>query len=128
LTELRLYAPGVLLTVTGVATSLFSVKTTWILTLISVKSQKFALLRGIRYIVSSLLIKSPFVYKYIVSLTKQDYFTMNNKDFTIPKNLLLNWLYSTERNVSLNELGKWLENNTSGQYKLVKNNIKTEAA
>jgi hypothetical protein len=25
-------------------------------------------------------------------------------------------------------LGKWLENNTSGQYKLVKNNIKTEAA
>jgi hypothetical protein len=53
---------------------------------------------------------------------------MNNKDFTIPKNLLLNWLYSTERNVSLDELGKWLENNTSGQYKLVKNNIKTEAA
>jgi hypothetical protein len=32
------------------------------------------------------------------------------------------------RNVSLDELGKWLENNTSGQYKLVKNNIKTEAA
>ena len=72
--------------------------------------------------------KSPLVYKYIVSLTKQDYSTMNNKDFTIPKNLLLNWLYSTERNVSLDELGKWLENNTSGQYKLVKNNIKTEAA
>ena len=46
--------------------------------------------------VSSLLIKSPLVYKYIVSLTKQDCFTMNNKDFTIPKNLLLNWLYSTE--------------------------------
>lgn len=113
MTGLRLYAPGVLLTVTGVATSLFSVKTTWILTLISVKLLKFALLRDIRY---------------IVSLTKQDYSTMNNKDFTIPKNLLLNWLYSTERNVSLNELGKWLENNTSGQYKLVKNNIKTEAA
>ena len=53
---------------------------------------------------------------------------MNNKDFTIPKNMLLNWLYSTERNVSLDELGKWLENNTNGQYKLVKNNIKTEAA
>jgi hypothetical protein len=81
-----------------------------------------------RYMVSSLLIKAPLFYKYIVSLTKQDCFTMNNKDFTIPKNLLLNWLYSTERNVSLDELGKWLENNTSGQYKLVKNNIKTEAA
>jgi hypothetical protein len=52
---------------------------------------------------------------------------MNNKDFTIPKNMLLNWLYSTERNVSLDELGKWLENNTSGQYKLVKCNINTES-
>ena len=113
MTGLRLYAAGVLLTITGAVTSLFSVKTTWILILISVKLLKFALLRDIRY---------------IVSLTKQDYSTMNNKDFTIPKNLLLNWLYSTERNVSLNELGKWLENNTSGQYKLVKNNIKTEAA
>ena len=78
--------------------------------------------------VSSLLIKSPLVYKYIVSLTKQDYSTMNNIDFTIPKNLLLNWLYSSDRNVSLDKLGKWLENNTGGQYKLVKNNIKTEAA
>ena len=128
MTVLRLYALGVLLTVTGVATSLFSVKTTWILTLISVKSQKFALLGDIRYMVNSIPVKSPLLYKYIVSLTKQDCFTMNNKDFTIPKNLLLNWLYSTERNVSLDELGKWLENNTSGQYKLVKNNIKTEAA
>ena len=118
----------VLLTAREEDTDLFSVKTTWILTLISVKLLKFALLRGIRYMVSSLLIKSPLVYKYIVSLTKQDCFTMNNKDFTIPKNMLLNWLYSTERNVSLDELGKWLENNTSGQYKLVKNNIKTEAA
>ena len=54
--------------------------------------------------------------------------TMDNKDFTIPKNLLLNWLYSSDRNVSLDKLGKWLENNTGGQYKLVKNNIKTEAA
>jgi len=53
---------------------------------------------------------------------------MDNKDFTTPKNLLLNWLYSSERNISLDELGKWLEHNTSGQYKLVKNNIKTEAA
>jgi hypothetical protein len=41
--------------------------------------------------------------------------------------LLLNWLYSSDRNVSLDKLGKWLENNTSGQYKLVKNNIKEAA-
>ena len=78
--------------------------------------------------VNSIPVKSPLVYKYIVSLIKQDCFTMNNKDSTIPKNLLLNWLYSTERNVSLDKLGKWLENNTGGQYKLVKNNIKTEAS
>ena len=50
---------------------------------------------------------------------------MNNKDFTIPKNLLLNWLYSSEKNVSSNKLGKWLELNTNGQYKLV--NTDTEA-
>jgi hypothetical protein len=44
---------------------------------------------------------------------------MNNKDSTIPKNLLLNWLYSSNKNVSLDKLGKWLELNTNGKYKLV---------
>jgi N-acetylglutamate synthase/N-acetylornithine aminotransferase len=39
---------------------------------------------------------------------------------TIPKNILLNWLYSTDRHVSIDKLGDWLENNTNGQYKLVK--------
>ena len=53
---------------------------------------------------------------------------MDNNNFTIPQNMLLNWLYSSDRNASLDKLGKWLENNTRGQYKLVKNNIKTEAA
>ena len=53
---------------------------------------------------------------------------MNNKDFTIPKNLLLNWLYSTERNVSLDELGKWLELNTNGKYKLIDTDTQIQSA
>ena len=62
LTITRLYAPGVLLTVTGAGINLFSVKMTWTLTLISVKLLKFALLEGIRYM-GSILIKSPLLYK-----------------------------------------------------------------
>lgn len=71
----------------------------------------------------------PLEYVKPANINKEELLPkMDNNNFTIPKNLLLNWLYSTERNVSLDELGKWLENNTSGQYKLVKNNIKAEAA
>ena len=40
-------------------------------------------------------------------------------DITIPKHLLLNWLYSTDRSVSIEKLSAWLEYNTSGQCKLV---------
>jgi len=50
---------------------------------------------------------------------------MDNKDFTIPKNLLLNWLYSSDRNVSLDKLEKWLELNTGGKYKLVDTDAQT---
>jgi len=50
---------------------------------------------------------------------------MNNKDFTIPKNLLLNWLYSSEKNISLDKLGKWLQQNTGGKYKLVDTDTQT---
>jgi len=49
---------------------------------------------------------------------------MNNKGSTLPKNMILNWLYSADMHVSIEKLGSWLENNTGGQYKLVKNNIK----
>jgi len=52
---------------------------------------------------------------------------MNNKGSTLPKNMILNWLYSAEMHVSLDKLGQWLENNTGGEYKLVKNNIKLES-
>lgn len=41
---------------------------------------------------------------------------------TIPKNIILNWLYSTDRHVSLEKLGNFLEENTDGQYKLIKTN------
>jgi hypothetical protein len=41
-------------------------------------------------------------------------------DITIPKHLLLNWLYSTDKAVSIDKLAAWLEHNTSGQYKLLR--------
>ena len=47
---------------------------------------------------------------------------------TIPKNKILNWLYSTDRHVSIEKLGSWIENNTDGQYKLVKNNTNKDFA
>ena len=50
------------------------------------------------------------------------------EDVTIQKNKILNWLYSTDRHVSIEKLGSWLENNTDGQYKLVKNNINKDCA
>jgi hypothetical protein len=45
---------------------------------------------------------------------------MNNTDPTIRKNLLLNWLYMTKQEVSLVELGCWIEAKTEGEYSLVK--------
>ena len=44
---------------------------------------------------------------------------MDNNNFTISKNLLLNWLYSSDRHIPLDKLGKWIELNTGGKYKLV---------
>ena len=34
---------------------------------------------------------------------------------TIPKNTILNWLYATDRHVSLSKLGSWLEEQTGGK-------------
>lgn len=51
----------------------------------------------------------------------------NNKDYTIPKNLLLNWLYSTDRNISMDKPGQWLEQNTSRKYKLVDTDSQTQS-
>ena len=44
---------------------------------------------------------------------------MNKEGSTLPKNMILNWLYSAEMHVPLDKLGKWLEQNTNGKYKLV---------
>ena len=44
---------------------------------------------------------------------------MNDKTATLPKNTILNFLYSTDRQVSLELLGNWLEKHTEGRYKLV---------
>lgn len=38
---------------------------------------------------------------------------------TIPKNKILDFLYSTDRNVSLIKLGNWIESNTDGKFKIV---------
>ena len=53
---------------------------------------------------------------------------IEQKANTIPKNKILNWLYSTDRHVSIEKLGSWIENNTDGQYKLVKNNTNKDFA
>jgi hypothetical protein len=42
--------------------------------------------------------------------------------YTINKSLLLNWLYSADKDLSLEELGRWIEAKTDGTYKLVRNN------
>ena len=44
---------------------------------------------------------------------------MNKGSLTLPKNMILNWLYSADMHVSLDKLGKWLEQSTNGKYKLV---------
>jgi hypothetical protein len=38
---------------------------------------------------------------------------------TIRKNKILDFLYSTDRHVSLEKLGNWIENNTDGKYKII---------
>lgn len=39
---------------------------------------------------------------------------------TLAKNEILNWLFLTDRQVSIEKLGQWLEANTNGEYKIVK--------
>lgn len=39
---------------------------------------------------------------------------------TLAKNQILNWLFLTDRNVSIDKLGKWLESATNGEYKIVR--------
>ena len=43
-----------------------------------------------------------------------------DKEDTINKSILLNWLYSADKELSIIELGRWIEPRTGGRYTLVK--------
>ena len=43
-----------------------------------------------------------------------------DKEDTINKSTLLNWLYSADKELPVSELGKWIEARTGGKYTLVK--------
>lgn len=48
-----------------------------------------------------------------------------DKEDTINKSILLNWLYSADKELPLSELGKWIEARTNGKYILIKaDNVK----
>lgn len=44
----------------------------------------------------------------------------NNKKDTINKTILLNWLYSADKDLSIELLGKWITAKTEGRYVLLK--------
>ena len=44
-----------------------------------------------------------------------------DKEDVINKSTLLNWLYSADKELSLVELGRWIEAKTIGKYSIVKN-------
>ena len=50
-----------------------------------------------------------------------------NKEDTINKSILLNWLYSADKEMPVSELGKWIEARTDGKYTLVKKEQKTDS-
>lgn len=43
-----------------------------------------------------------------------------DKEDTINKSILLNWLYSADKDLPILELGKWIEARTNGKYNLIK--------
>ena len=43
-----------------------------------------------------------------------------DKEDAINKSILLNWLYSADKELSIIELGRWIEARTGGRYTLVK--------
>jgi hypothetical protein len=48
-----------------------------------------------------------------------------HKEDTINKSLLLNWLYASDKNLPIKELGKWLEGNTNVRYVIIKGDQKS---
>jgi hypothetical protein len=49
-----------------------------------------------------------------------------NKEDTINKSILLNWLYSADKNLPIAELGRWIELRTNGKYILIKQEQKAD--
>ena len=43
-----------------------------------------------------------------------------DKEDTINKSILLNWLYSADKELPVSELGRWIESRTNGKYTLIK--------
>jgi len=50
-----------------------------------------------------------------------------DKEDTINKSILLNWLYSADKELPIVELGKWIEARTGGKYTLVKKEQKADS-
>ena len=46
---------------------------------------------------------------------------MNKDIYTINKSLLLNWLYSYDKDLPIEELGQWIKAKTDGKYVLTEN-------
>ena len=52
--------------------------------------------------------------------------TKDNKEDTISKSLLLNWLSVSEKNIPVSDLGSWIEAKTNGKYNILKNEPKID--
>jgi hypothetical protein len=50
------------------------------------------------------------------------------KEDTINKSTLLNWLYSADKDLPVSELGRWIEARTGGKYILIKKEQETDIA
>jgi hypothetical protein len=51
-----------------------------------------------------------------------------DKEDTINKSILLNWLYSADKELSIIELGRWIEARTGGKYILIQKEQETDVA
>ena len=51
-----------------------------------------------------------------------------DKEDTINKSILLNWLYSADKELSISELGRWIEARTGGKYILIQKEQETDVA
>jgi hypothetical protein len=45
---------------------------------------------------------------------------LKDKEDTINKSVLLNWLYSADTEVSIEQLGQWISAKTNGAYAIIK--------